>query len=90
MESVLQTTRERCFLCGRQGVTEEHHVLHGHSNRKNAEKYGLKVYLCPMCHRNLHDRGECDLYLIQYAQKYFEANLGDRDAFRRIFGKSWL
>ena len=90
MESVLQRDEERCFLCGRYGITEEHHCIHGIANRKNAEKYGLKVNICPLCHRNLHDKGVNDLYLIKYAQEYFEANIGDRNEFRRVFGKSWL
>lgn len=86
----MQKDKQQCFLCGRYGQLEEHHCLHGTSNRKNAEKYGLKVYICPICHRNLHDKGENDVYLIKYAQTYFEANLGSRNDFRAIFGKSWL
>lgn len=42
----------RCWLCGRWGWLEEHHIFGG-ANRKKSEKYGLKVGLCgDTCHRN--------------------------------------
>ena len=31
----------RCWLCGRWGWLEEHHIFGG-ANRKKSEKYGLK------------------------------------------------
>lgn len=41
-----------CFLCGRVGWLEEHHVFPG-PFRNKSEKYGLKVGLCgESCHRN--------------------------------------
>lgn len=41
-----------CFLCGKTGWLEEHHVYPG-SFRDKSEKYGLKVGLCgESCHRN--------------------------------------
>lgn len=41
-----------CFLCGKTGWLEEHHVYPG-PFRDKSEKYGLKVGLCgESCHRN--------------------------------------
>lgn len=41
-----------CFLCGKVGSLEEHHVFGG-PNRKLSEEDGLKVGLCgDSCHRN--------------------------------------
>lgn len=41
-----------CFLCGRYGTLEEHHVFGG-PNRSKSERDGLKVGLCgDSCHRN--------------------------------------
>ena len=41
-----------CFLCGKTGPLEEHHVFGG-PNRKLSEEDGLKVGLCgDSCHRN--------------------------------------
>lgn len=78
----------RCYLCGRYGQMHLHHCLHG-IHRKNADKYGLTVHLCPECHRELHDHGKDDLYLEQTAQRAFERLYG-REEFLKVFGKSWL
>lgn len=41
-----------CFLCGKTGTLEEHHVFGG-PNRSLSERDGLKVGLCgDSCHRN--------------------------------------
>lgn len=84
---------EICIVCG-SPYTERHHVFHG-SYRANAEKYGMTVYLCPEHHRGaggVHGRDghALDIHLKKYAQQYFEANLGTREAFRELFGKSYL
>lgn len=92
MESILQSEK-RCFLCGREVNLELHHAIHGVSNRKNADKYGLVVWLCQDCHtgtHGVHHNREKDLELIKYAQTRFESEYGSREEFRRIFGKSWL
>lgn len=48
-----------CYLCDLflgidtpAPIREEHHVMHGTANRRLAEHYGLKVYLCPYHHRS--------------------------------------
>lgn len=92
MESILQHEKE-CYLCGRMTDLEEHHVIFGNPNRKNSEKYGLKVWLCAEHHRGNegpHHRRDVDVALKIMAQTAFEARYGDRDDFRRVFGKSWL
>lgn len=80
--------KDRCYLCGRYGQMHLHHCLHG-IHRKNADKYGLWVHLCPECHMALHDHGDGDLALEQIAQKAFEREYGG-EKFREVFGKSWL
>ena len=42
-----------CYNCGDTRNPEEHHIFYGQRNRKLSEHYGLKVHLCPGCHRNL-------------------------------------
>lgn len=92
MKSIIQTNKDECYLCGGR-ASEEHHVLKA-SNRKWSEKYGLKVYLCPMCHRigkhAVHNDRETDLRLIRTAQKIFELQVGTREDFMRIFGRNYL
>ena len=60
----------RCHICGRTGMLQKHHCLHG-SRRKAADRHDLTVWLCLHCHQELHDHGVCDLQLEQEAQKYF-------------------
>lgn len=89
----MSDNEEQCFICKRYSITEEHHCLSGTSNRSLSEKYGLKVHLCPICHRIVHDNKESreyELFLKREAQKKFEEVYGNRKDFIRIFGKSWL
>lgn len=92
MKSVLQHNKE-CLICGNPNV-HEHHVFYGTSNRKQSEKRGLKVYLCPK-HHNMSDEGvhfnrELDLAIKIMAQNHYEKHIGSREEFRKEFGKSWL
>lgn len=49
MKSIIHNEKGCCFLCGKYGVTQEHHIFGGR-NREMAEKYGLKIQLCLDCH----------------------------------------
>ncbi len=81
-----------CLHCG-SSIVEKHHVFFGTANRKQSDKYGLIVPLCPEHHRGTfspHRNRAIDLALKEKAQAYFEEHYGNRDDFRRIFGKSYL
>ena len=95
MKSIIQEDEHCCFVCGKTGSLEKHHCIYGTANRKQSEKYGLTVWLCPWCHRGVygvHGRAgrTLSLELKKIAQKRFEAVHGDRDAFRAVFGKSYI
>lgn len=77
-----------CYLCGRTGTLQRHHCLHG-SRRKMADRYDLTVYLCPECHRRLHDLGEYDLMLEQLAQRHFEDSHSHAE-YMDLFHKNYL
>lgn len=80
-----------CVNCGVTYELDSHHCLHGTANRKIAEKYGLKVWLCHKCHMDLHDwNTELDRALQIRAQRYYESNIGTRKDFIREFGKSYI
>lgn len=85
----------KCFLCGRWGLLEEHHIFGG-ANRKLSEKYGLKVGLCGIsCHREgpeaAHRCAETAQMLHEYGQKKFMNEQGATiDEFRAVFGKNYL
>lgn len=75
-------------------VLEEHHIFGG-PNRHLSEEYGLKVYICPECHRTsaraVHQdpAGEANRYLQAAGQKAFEEHFPEL-SFREIFGKNYL
>ena len=78
---------DRCYICGRTGRLQKHHMLHG-SRRKAADKYKLIVPLCPGCHMALHDKGLHDAELKAKAQEIFEAQYG-HEKFMEVFGKNY-
>jgi len=93
MNTVLQSEKV-CYVCGTTYNLHSHHVLFGTSNRKKSEKYGLKVWLCAYHHNmsndGVHFNKALDLRLKTTAQEYFEEHYGDREAFIREFGRSYL
>ena len=92
MNSIIQDKKE-CYFCGSQYGLEEHHCLLG-KNRHNAEKYGLKVWLCYEHHRGTfgvhgkygHNKQE-ELKII--AQKRFNETYENLD-FQLIFKRNYL
>lgn len=83
-----------CYISGRSDHLEEHHVFGG-INRKNSEKYGLKIYLTADKHkfkkdsihmnRELSDRVKAEVQLI--AMEHYDWTV---EEFRLIFGKSYI
>lgn len=72
---------------------EEHHCFFGKPGRKNAEKYGLKVWLTLEHHKGgngPHQNRDTDLWLKRQAQAAFERAHGSREEFMRIFGRNYL
>lgn len=92
MKSIIQSEK-RCFICGTTSDLECHHCIHGTANRKNADKYGLKVWLCHKHHtgsnESVHHDSEIDLQFKRLAQKTFEAKYG-HDKYMSVFGKNYL
>ena len=92
-KSIVSNERE-CWVCKTPYGLHKHHVFFNTANRKLSEKYGCWVYLCGR-HHNLSNEGvhfnkPLDNRLKKYTQECFEAKLGTREDFRRIFGKSYL
>lgn len=97
-DSIIQTDKTHCFLCGMNTNLEpldEHHVYSG-SNRKLSEKYGLKVYLhhnkCHIfgkdsVHQNAEIGKKVKAVVQERAMKYYGWSTDD---FIRIFGKNYL
>lgn len=92
VKSVITNDMEHCIVCGSPYV-EVHHVFYGTANRKQSDKYHYVVPLCPQHHRGsdgVHFNGDLDRWLKEKAQRHFESEIGTRDEFRLVFGKSWL
>lgn len=98
MKSIIQEDKSHCFICGMNTNLEpldEHHIFFG-INRKNSEKYGLKVYIhhrkCHIFGKNaVHQNAKVDRALKKIAQeiamRHYKWSEYD---FRLIFGKSYL
>lgn len=85
---------KKCFVCGRIGSTEKHHLFGG-SRRKKSEKYGLVVDLCHACHNEpqtgAHFNPELMQALHEYGQKKaMEENGWTVENFINQFGKNYL
>lgn len=84
-----------CFLCGKVGPLEEHHVFPG-VLRKKSEEHGLKVGLCgDSCHRNgrtsAHQCRETADALKRFWQiRYMVQHRASVSDFRTEFGKNYL
>ena len=83
---------DKCFLCGKWGPTEEHHIFGGPC-RKISDRYGLVVHLCIDCHHTkVHNSKDhsCMEYLHQRGQMIYEERIGNRTAFIQDFIRSYL
>lgn len=90
MTSIVQDmTHERCFVCGRTGALDLHHMMHGVANRRLATRWGLTCYLCRTCHVRAHSDKKLNLWLEQQAQTAFEKT-HTRQEWMTIFGKNYL
>lgn len=81
-----------CFLCGKYGPTERHHVFQG-AYRKKAEHYGYVVNLCHSCHNvsphGVHFDKTKRIALRQRCQREYEQT-HTRDQFIAEFGRNYL
>jgi len=84
-----------CWLCGRYGYLEEHHIFGG-ADRNKSTRYKLIVLLCgERCHRTgpraVHQCAETAQLLHEFGQrKFMEENNATVADFRRLFGKNYL
>jgi len=93
MDSIIKDDEEyKCYICGSYRMIECHHIFGG-ANRKNSEKFGLKVHLCKFCHNTppngIHFNREAEVRLKQIAQREFEKT-HSREEFMKIFGRNYL
>lgn len=88
MNSIIHSG-ETCYLCGRGGTLETHHVIHGYGRRRLADKDGLTVRLCPECHKNLHDYGWNDRELQKIGMLAWIRENGTKEDFIKRYGRAY-
>lgn len=92
MKSIIQTEKE-CYVCHTTYNLQVHHIIYGTANRKQSEKYGLKVCLCQEHHTGntgVHFKRSLDLHLKKLAQEKFNAVYGANKSFLEVFGKNYI
>jgi len=95
MDSIVTTYKDVCFFCGRPAECE-HHLLFGQGIRLLAEEDGIKVPSCNKCHNmgsileRVHENPMAEKLSKMLGQAIWEKNYGDREAFRKRYGKSYL
>ena len=90
MKSIMQEEKQ-CFVCGKTEPLHCHHIYMG-GNRRQAEKHGCWVWLCPEHHvgkTGVHFNRNLDLMLKKMCQSRFEET-HSREEFMKIFGRNWL
>jgi hypothetical protein len=101
-KSLLNTQKGICFICGRYGQTDRHHLFFGTANRRLSEEDGLWVYLCPSCHNRppngAHFNPNTALFLHKVGQQAYEEKAAKngadkaeaRQKFMERYGKNYL
>lgn len=83
---------DRCYICGRYGPVEWHHIFGG-PNRQNSEKYRLVVPLCHYCHNEppygVHFNKKRRLKLQAEGQRMYES-IVDHKSFMEVFGRDYI
>jgi hypothetical protein len=94
-KSIITEYKEICFFCGRP-AEGEHHLIFGTAGRELAEKDGLKVPTCNKCHNmgklteRIHDNPMAEKLSKMLGQAIYEKDIGNREEFRKRYGKSYL
>lgn len=93
MTDSLISNEKRCVVCHREGDLHLHHI-YGGANRRLSTEDGCWCWLCPR-HHNMSNEGvhldhTLDEILKKTCQRRWEEKYGDREAFRKRYGKSYL
>ena len=79
---------EHCIICG---VKKNHlHEIFFGSNRKKSMQYGFVIPLCTEHHAEMHINKDWQEYWHVKGQEYWEKNIGPREEFIEVFGKSYI
>lgn len=92
MDSILDTKKGQCFVCGRICQTHKHHIFGG-ANRRLSEEDGLYIYLCPQHHNMgnwcVHNDIRMNRWIQQEGQMAYEST-HSREDFMRRYGRNYI
>lgn len=95
MKSIVTEFTDICFYCGKPAECQ-HHLVFGRGLKELAEQDGLKI---PACHKHhnmgansekIHNNPMAEKLSKMLGQAIWEKNYGDRNDFRKRYGKSYL
>jgi len=89
MDTIVTEYTDYCVFCGKQ-KKHDHHLVYGRGIRPIADEDGLKVPICNACHAEIHNNGIAGKLSKMLGQAVYEGNIGDREDFRRRYGRSYL
>lgn len=95
MKSIVTEYVDVCFFCEAPAECE-HHLIFGNSQRDLADKDGLIVPSCNKHHNTgsiperVHNNPMAEKLSKMLGQAIWESHHGDREAFRKRYGKSYL
>lgn len=88
--SILPTNEDECYICKRGGDLVRHEIYFGNPNRQHSKAHGTWVYLCPACHKRVHEDPSSgfDGYLKEKGQRWFTFSRTIEE-FIEIFGRRY-
>lgn len=95
MNNIVTEYSNICIFCGKPAECE-HHLIFGNGLRELADQDGIKVPSCNRCHNmgrtseQIHNNPMAEKLSKMLGQAIWEKHYGDRDAFRKRYGKSYL
>ena len=90
MKSLMQDDPTVCYLCGKpMGKGDKHHIFNG-PMRDKAEEDGMYIHVHRVCHSYIHNHPVTAQTIKARGQRMWEETYGDRDAFIKRYGKSYL
>lgn len=95
MKSIVTKYTDTCFFCEAPAECE-HHLIFGKGLRELAEQDGIKVPSCNKHHNmgtvpeRIHDNPMAEKLSKMLGQAIWESHYGDRETFRKRYGKSYL
>jgi Zn-finger protein len=90
---VLNTSDEECYICGFGGDLAVHEIYYGRKNRGMSKRHGCYVWLCPSCHRLIHekpDNGRTDRRLKRECQQAVIEKLNSENHDGRKIFMAWF